>query len=131
MFSFPETTDEKPSVSRSILYIDDDADDRLLVKLIAQRALGRSTTVHGIGDVSAAYRLLGEHSFDLVIVDNRIGDGRARETVAKIADRLGDARVAIVSDYVEEIDEDALPASIDCVLPKHDMHRLFDPGWLF
>ncbi|MBV6657642.1 MAG: response regulator [Devosiaceae bacterium] len=117
-------------IAREVLYIDDDPDDLLLVRLIASRAGRGAFNVTGALSLAVALERLQNKRFDLVIVDNRLGSGqRGLDALEALADRLGDAKVILVSDYMQDIDPATLPGRVAGVVSKQDFHKIFDVGW--
>lgn len=100
---------------RTILVVDDDA----TIVGSWRRSAGSERTVHAAHDHNGVQRLLSQHSFDLAIVDLRIGSTSGIDIVRELRDYSSELPIALCSGYLSvDVTVAAVRAGADIIAFK-------------
>jgi CheY-like chemotaxis protein len=103
-----------PSPQTSVLLVDDDAANRLVLAALLEDE-GFRVDVAGSFAAASLKLSAGGARYDLVLLDEDLGDGRGTDLVPRVRARLPGARVVLVSGAAEE---GGARARFDAVLAK-------------
>lgn len=116
-------------MARRILFIDDNSDDHLIVKLLAKRRSAVEVDIDCTSTVEDAVAVLRKKRFDLILIDHRLHPFKGfTETVPLLRKHMAGADMIVVSDFVEGIDPHALPDGVSGVIAKSDLPTAFADG---
>jgi two-component system response regulator RegA len=100
---------------RTILVVDDDA----AIVASWRRNAGSERTVHAASDLAGVRRLIAKHTFDLAIVDLRIGSTSGIDIVRALRDHSAELPVALCSGYLSvDVTVSAVRAGADIIAFK-------------
>jgi CheY-like chemotaxis protein len=108
----------------SVLIVDDEADIRYLVRVLAQLRAD-VTDILEAADGDSAVAVWREHHPDLVVMDQRMAGTTGLEAAARILDEDPDQEIVLFSSYLsDEHHAESDRLGIREVLSKDEMYRL-------
>ncbi|MFK7793429.1 MAG: response regulator, partial [Devosiaceae bacterium] len=88
-----------------ILYIDDNQEDHMIIKMIVSRITKNTCKVVACSTVDEGVDALKAQRFDVVLLDHKLDrQTGVSESLPILSRHLGDAKVIVVSDFIASID---------------------------
>jgi DNA-binding NarL/FixJ family response regulator len=108
----------------SVLIVDDEADVRYLVRIVAQLRTD-VTDIFEAADGDAALALWRSHHPDLIVMDQRMAPTTGLQAAARILDEDPGQRIVMYSSYLSDADiAESERLGIREVLSKDEIYRL-------
>lgn len=90
----------------SVLLIDDDYVERMLVDSFLNNRYGHAYSLRWADSLEASKTMLEKNRFDVVLLDNRLKrDQNFRETLPQVAARANGSKIYVISTCTEDVPE--------------------------